>query len=125
MFMSAHIVFDQIDAQNPATQSAKVIQTIIREHMAFDGLLMTDDINMKALSGEVTERSKKALAAGCDMILHCNGNFDEMAQIGEVIQPLDGNALQRATKAEQQAFAQPLAFDINETKQTLDNLLRN
>lgn len=123
MFMSAHIVFDRIDPLHPATQSADVIQSIVREHIGFDGLLMTDDINMKALKGDVAHRASHALAAGCDIALHCNGNLNEMSQISETILPLEGEPLRRAKNAEIQAFAKPMAFDIQEIKQTLETLL--
>jgi beta-N-acetylhexosaminidase len=122
MFMSAHIVFAQIDKRNPATQSADVIQNIIREHIGFDGLLMTDDINMKALQGDVTERVSSALSAGCDVALHCNGNLAEMTQIGNIISPLEGDSLRRAEKAEKQAFAKPSTIDFQQTELELDNL---
>ena len=123
MFMSAHIVFDQIDAQHPATQSPDVIDTIIRQHIGFDGLLMTDDINMEALSGDVTTRAIDALNAGCDVILHCNGNIDEMTQLGKVIPPLQGESLKRAIKAEERAFCHAKPMDIPHIKRTLEQIL--
>ena len=123
MFMSAHIVFDQIDAKNPATQSPTIIQTVIREHIGFDGLLMTDDINMKALSGHVTERALSALSAGCDIALHCNGDFNEMVQLSEIIPALSGKSLKRALEAEKLAFAPALSFDIKQTQDELDTLM--
>ncbi|MGR3579306.1 MAG: glycoside hydrolase family 3 N-terminal domain-containing protein, partial [Sagittula sp.] len=77
--MTAHLVFEEIDPQ-PATISEGMVK-IIREEIGFDGLLMTDDISMEALSGTVRERGAAALAAGCDLVLHCNGAFDEMVSI--------------------------------------------
>ena len=77
--MTAHLVFEEIDPQ-PATIS-EVMVKIIRDEIGFDGLLMTDDISMEALSGTVRERGAAALAAGCDLVLHCNGAFDEMVSI--------------------------------------------
>lgn len=77
--MTAHLVFEEIDPQ-PATIS-EVMVRIIRDEIGFDGLLMTDDISMEALSGTVRERGAAALAAGCDLVLHCNGAFDEMVSI--------------------------------------------
>ncbi len=77
--MTAHLVFEEIDPQ-PATIS-EVMVRIIRDEIGFGGLLMTDDISMEALSGTVRERGAAALAAGCDLVLHCNGAFDEMVSI--------------------------------------------
>ncbi len=77
--MTAHLVFEEIDPQ-PATVS-EVMVRIIRDEIGFGGLLMTDDISMEALSGTVRERGAAALAAGCDLVLHCNGDFDEMVSI--------------------------------------------
>lgn len=77
--MTAHLVFEEIDPQ-PATVSDIMVK-VIRKEIGFDGLLMTDDISMEALSGTVDERGAAALAAGCDLVLHCNGAFDEMVSI--------------------------------------------
>jgi len=80
--MTAHIVYTQIDAENTATMSSKIIK-IIRDYIGFKGLLMTDDLSMKALSGSFTEKTRKSLEAGCDLILHCNGDISEMVEIAE------------------------------------------
>ncbi|WP_242494068.1 glycoside hydrolase family 3 N-terminal domain-containing protein [Salipiger sp. IMCC34102] len=77
MGMTAHIVFSDIDPVAPATTSARMME-VIRKDIGFDGLMMTDDISMEALSGSVAERSTAAIAAGCDLVLHCNGELDEM-----------------------------------------------
>ncbi|MCP9222492.1 beta-N-acetylhexosaminidase [Erythrobacter sp. LQ02-29] len=81
--MSAHIVFTAWDADNPATLSPFVIQRIIRETIGFDGLLLTDDIDMQALSGNIPDRAEKALAAGCDVVLNCWAKIPEMEGIAE------------------------------------------
>ncbi len=81
--MSAHIVFTQWDADYPATQSPTVIKDIIRAAIGFDGLLLTDDIDMQALQGSIAERSQRALAAGCDIVLNCWGRMDDMIAIAE------------------------------------------
>lgn len=78
--MTAHLVFDAIDPQHPATQSVEMIR-MIRRDIGFDGVLMTDDISMEALAGTPAERGAAALAAGCDLILHCNGKMVEMEAI--------------------------------------------
>ncbi|MBX7496674.1 beta-N-acetylhexosaminidase [Qipengyuania sp. 6B39] len=81
--MSAHIVFDAWDAANPATLSETVIAGVIRKQIGFDGLLLTDDIDMQALAGTIPERAEKALAAGCDIVLNCWAKLDDMAGIVE------------------------------------------
>jgi beta-N-acetylhexosaminidase len=80
--MTAHIKYTAIDAENCATQSKKVID-LIRNQIGFHGMIMTDDLSMHALEGTFTERVQKSLAAGCEIILHCNGDFTEMVEIAE------------------------------------------
>jgi beta-N-acetylhexosaminidase len=82
--MTAHIVYAAIDASAPATFSRPVIDTIIRGEIGFDGVLVSDDISMGALEGSFAERTSRALDAGCDLVLHCNGVIAEMAEIVEV-----------------------------------------
>ncbi|OJU89438.1 MAG: beta-hexosaminidase [Shinella sp. 65-6] len=96
MAMSAHIVFTAIDADNPATTSAKVVEEIIRGHIGFDGLLMSDDVSMNALRGDIAERSRGIIAAGLDMVLHCHGIMDEMVAVTENVPALAGESLRRA-----------------------------
>lgn len=81
MGMTCHCVFEAWDAERPATLSPYVIDNIIRQRIGFDGLLMTDDIDMKALSGSAGEKAERALAAGCDVVLDCWARMDEMAEI--------------------------------------------
>lgn len=82
MAMTAHIIFEAYDPINPATQSINVIQAI-RNEIGFAGLLLTDDLNMQALSGSLSERTSRSLAAGCDIALHCKGDFDEMQAVAQ------------------------------------------
>ena len=98
MAMSAHIVYPGIDADNCATLSPKVID-VIRTDIGFDGLLMTDDLSMKALDGSFASRIERSLNAGCDMVLHCNGVMDEMIQIADATPELSGRAAERAEAA--------------------------
>ena len=98
MAMTAHVVYAAVDPEAPATQSAAVVR-LIREEIGFGGLLMTDDLSMKALAGEIGERAARALAAGCDMVLHCNGDAEEMAAVAEAVPALTGAALDRAEAA--------------------------
>ena len=83
--MTAHIKFNKIDSDNIATFSKKIINKIIRQHMKFKGLLMTDDLSMKAVDCEPVNAAVKSLNAGCDLVLHCNGNINEMNMIAERI----------------------------------------
>ncbi|MCT8265766.1 beta-N-acetylhexosaminidase [Afifella sp. JA880] len=92
----AHVVYSAVDDAQPATHSAAIIANIIRERIGFDGLLMTDDISMKALSGSPAERSRRAIAAGCDIVLHCNGEMEEMREVAKAVPEVSGDALERA-----------------------------
>ena len=98
MAMTAHLVFAALDASAPATQSPTVVR-LIRDEIGFDGLLMTDDLSMKALSGDFGERAARSLAAGCDVTLHCNGDRDEMAAIVAATPRLAGRSAERAEAA--------------------------
>lgn len=99
MAMTAHVVYTAIDPDNPATTSAIVIDEIIRGDIGFDGLLMSDDLSMKALSGPFDERTALALDAGCDVVLHCNGALDEMRAVAAGSRLLSGDARERAERA--------------------------
>lgn len=99
MAMTAHIVYQQIDPDNPATTSPRVIDDIIRGEIGFDGLLMSDDVSMKALSGDFSQKARAILAAGCDVVLHCNGVMDEMTAVASATPALAGRALERARRA--------------------------
>ena len=99
MAMSAHVVFTQIDPDRPATQSRTVIADVIRGAIGFDGLLMTDDLSMHALTGPFRARAEAAFAAGIDVALHCNGDADEMRAVAEGTPALAGDALRRAEAA--------------------------
>ena len=79
--MTGHVVFETIDPENPATLSARVIEEVIRGDIGFDGILITDDLSMEALSGPLAARARKAMGAGCDLNLHCNGKMEEMAEV--------------------------------------------
>jgi beta-N-acetylhexosaminidase len=97
--MTAHVVFTACDPKLPATTSHTMIDRVIRGFIGFDGLLMSDDVSMQALSGTIGERTAAALAAGCDVALHCNGNLDEMHEVAAHAPPLAGKALMRADAA--------------------------
>jgi beta-N-acetylhexosaminidase len=97
--MTAHVVFAAFDSVHPATTSATMIGEVIRGFIGFDGLLMTDDVSMGALSGSIGERTRAAIAAGCDMVLHCNGKLDEMRAVAEAAPELARDAVKRAAAA--------------------------
>jgi len=97
--MTGHIRFTAWDADNPATQSPFVIQKIIREAIGFDGLLLTDDIDMAALAGSVPERAVLAQAAGCDLALNCWGKMDDMIGIARGLAPMSAETAARLERA--------------------------
>jgi beta-N-acetylhexosaminidase len=99
MAMTAHVVYAAIDPENPSTTSARVIGEIIRGEIGFDGLLMSDDVSMKALSGDFSARAAAILAAGCDIVLHCNGVMEEMRAVAQPVPDLTGIAAMRAERA--------------------------
>jgi beta-N-acetylhexosaminidase len=113
--MTAHVVYTAVDPVEPATTSSTVVREIIREWIGFDGALMTDDISMGALSGTMESRTRASLAAGCDIILHCNGRLDEMRAIAAETPLLSGDAARR-TAAALAARKQPASFDRAEAR---------
>ncbi|MEI9993842.1 MAG: beta-N-acetylhexosaminidase [Rhizomicrobium sp.] len=110
MAMTAHVVYEALDPQRPATTSPKIIRDVIRGEMGFDGLLISDDLSMNALDGPLSVRTKAALFAGCDVILHCNGKMDEMREVASEVKVLDGAGLRRAEHA-LSLLSVPDAFD--------------
>lgn len=121
--MTSHIVFDQIDPDFPATQSATVITEIIRGEIGFDGLLLTDDLNMNALSGSLPDRAIRALDAGVDVVLHCSGILSEMREVAAVCPALTVKALARIA-AGQDVFARtPAPIDRAADLDRLNGLL--
>lgn len=97
--MTAHVVYGDVDATRPATLSETVVQRVIRGAIGFEGLVMSDDLAMKALSGSLAERAQRALAAGCDIVLHGNGRLREMRSVMDGAGALQGRAADRAEAA--------------------------
>ena len=93
--MTAHVIYNAVDEFRPATMSPTVISEIIRGYIGFDGLLMSDDLSMKALTGELSEKTATALSAGCDLVLHCNGDEAEMTVVASAAAPLTDEAIRR------------------------------
>jgi beta-N-acetylhexosaminidase len=110
MAMTAHVVYTAIDKTAPATLSRKVISSVIRKQIGFRGLLMTDDLSMKALTGSYAEKTRGALDAGCDIVLHCNGDMAQMEEVAAAAGALKGKALSRA-RAALKAARKPQPFD--------------
>jgi len=94
--MTGHLLFSAIDPDHPVTLSCKVIAKVIRERIGFNGLLLTDDLSMSALRGSIGERAEQAIAAGCDVALHCNGELGEMWAVAAKVPVLFGDGLRRA-----------------------------
>jgi beta-N-acetylhexosaminidase len=97
--MTAHVVFTAIDPAFPATTSSTIIEQVIRGSIGFAGALMSDDVSMGALSGSIAQRASRALAAGCDLVLHCNGKLAEMEEVASQCPELGGVAGERAERA--------------------------
>src|ERR1700761_1437741 len=122
MAMTAHVVFSALDPAHPATTSATIIEQVIRGVIGFQGLLMSDDVSMNALAGSLTERTRAIVAAPCDIVLHCNGNFDEMGEVARETPELSGKALERADAA-LAARKPPQPFDRTAGRAQLDALI--
>ena len=120
--MTAHVIYSDIDEANPATVSHKVIKEIVRGYMAFDGLLISDDLSMQALSGNMEERTRNALEAGCDMVLHCNAKMDEMLAVSAGANHMTEIASKRWFAACE--ILNPLTeFDVEDAKFELNKLV--
>jgi beta-N-acetylhexosaminidase len=120
--MTAHVVFSAIDPRAPATTSVTMVREVIRGFIGFKGLLMSDDVSMNALSGSIAERSRAAFAAGCDIVLHCNGNLTEMTAVAGVAPELDGEAATRAEAALAQRKA-PEDFDVEAARRIFTQMM--
>jgi beta-N-acetylhexosaminidase len=136
MAMTAHVVYSAIDPDAPCTLSARVINEVIRQQIGFDGLLMSDDLSMKALDTSLPDavgsaanfqssmhaRGVLALRAGCDMLLHCNGVMAEMEQVANAAGTLAGVARKRADRA-LSFLRRPDDFDVAQAERALEQLV--
>lgn len=120
--MTAHVVFDAVDPKRPATTSKKAVK-LMRDVLGFTGLIMTDDLSMKALSGSLGERAGAALKAGCDVVLHCNGDLEEMREVAEGVGKLKGKAGKRAAAALARIVSVPEPLDPFEARLRFDALM--
>jgi beta-N-acetylhexosaminidase len=120
--MTAHVVYQAIDPTAPATISAKVIGAVIRGAIGFSGVLVSDDLSMRALAGSYEDRARESLAAGCDLVLHCNGKMDEMMGVAQGARRLTDLSLDRLRRAAaMKRAAAPL--DVAATLKRLDTEL--
>jgi beta-N-acetylhexosaminidase len=122
MAMTAHVVYSALDPGNCCTVSPTVIGEVIRGQIGFDGLIMSDDLSMKALKGSFRERGQRAIAAGCDVLLHCNGEMDEMVEVAAAAGALEGAAAARASRA-LDMLRKPVPFDVDEAEMLVEGLL--
>jgi len=121
--MTAHVVYEALDPDRPATTSPVVVSEIIRGEIGFDGLLLTDDLSMKALSGSFRERAEAAFRAGCDVALHCNGDLAEARPVAEAAPVLAGDSLRRLAAALARIAGPPAAFDVVDARRGLEAAL--
>jgi len=120
MAMTAHVIYAAVDAARPATTSREVMAQVVRGAIGFDGLVMSDDLSMQALSGGFAERAAGARAAGCDVVLHCNGSMAEMDAVVEGAGELRGRAAARAKAALARLPATVEPFDAAEGRARFD-----
>ncbi len=120
--MTAHIIFTAIDKRRPATQSRKAIK-LIREQLGFKGLLLSDDLVMSALKGTLTERAEMSLRAGCDLVIHWNGDMTEMQQVAKGTGTLQGGARRRADAALARLAKVPEPFDEPEARARFEAMM--
>lgn len=122
MAMTAHVVYAAIDPTRPATVSPVVIEEVIRGRIGFSGLLMSDDISMQALSGSFARRARDSLDAGCDLVLHCNGDPSEMAEVAAAAGQISRQGALRAAAAMGRVAGAPESFDQEDARRRFDAL---
>jgi len=111
--MTAHVLLPAFDDRRPASVSPVIMGEVIRDFMGLNGLVMSDDIGMRALGGSFAERTRAVIEAGCDVALHCSGTLAEMKEVGRAAPPLDGIAAERFARA-RAALHDPRPFDVAE-----------
>ncbi len=120
--MTGHVVYTAVDPDRPATASPKVMEEVIRDYIGFKGLLLTDDLSMEALSGDLGQRTAAAMTAGCDIALHCNGKADEMKAVAANSRIMSEEARNRAMAADKRlGNAEDFAF--KEARARLNEIL--
>jgi beta-N-acetylhexosaminidase len=118
MAMSAHVLYTAIDNRRPATASSIVVSKVMRGEIGFDGLIMSDDVSMKALEGSYESRAAAIIDAGLDIVLHCNGELDQARAVASAAPQLIGSSLRRA-EAALASISAPQPFDVEEGERRL------
>ena len=121
--MTAHVVFTALDKRRPATISRRIVREIMRGELGYDGLIMTDDISMKALSGSFEDKAKAAIRAGVDVVLHCHGIMAEMAAIAGAVPEMTGQRARRAAMALARIRHEPEPLDVDSARAQLASAL--
>jgi len=122
--MTAHVLYPGLDADRPATVSPSILTDIVRDEIGFEGVVISDDISMAALAGAPGERAAAALAAGCDVVLHCNGDMAEMRDIAAAAGAMSVEAQARFAHGEAMRDIAPEEIDVAWATARLDALLR-
>ncbi len=123
MAMTAHVVFTALDPKHPATVSKTIIREIMRGELGFDGMIMTDDISMKALAGGFAQKARAAIRAGVDVVLHCHGIMEEMVAIAGAVPEMTGARGRRAAMALARIRHEPEPLDVDEARAQLASAL--
>ena len=121
--MTAHVLYTALDRDRPATLSPGVIESVIRKRIGFDGVLLSDDIGMSALTGDYRARAESCLRAGCDVVLHCSGDAAEMRAAAEGTGPLSSAAGARVAAAEARRTKRIEPIETARELAALDSLL--
>ena len=121
--MTAHVKYPALDPRRPATTSRAVIKGVLRNEFGFSGVIMSDDLSMQALDGGMTLRARQSLSAGCDVVLHCNGDMAEMKSVAAGVQALSGLAARRAEAALARIPGRPEPLDRQDAEHRFDALL--
>jgi len=121
--MTAHVLYEAVDPDAALTVSARGVSEVVRGHIGFDGLLLSDDLSMQALGGTLGERAARALAAGCDIALHCNGRRDEMVEVAGHTGPMSRDAVRRFEAGRSHLARHRRPQMASETRQRLAELL--
>jgi beta-N-acetylhexosaminidase len=123
MAMTAHVVFTALDPKHPATVSRRIVKEIMRGELGYDGLIMTDDISMKALSGSFEAKARAAMRAGVDVVLHCHGIMDEMVAVAGAVPEMTGARARRAAMALARIRHEPEPLDVDSARAHLAGAL--
>ena len=124
MAMTAHVIYSAIDSESPATISQTVLRDIVRDYIGFNGLLMSDDLSMEALRGDMTSRTNAAIEAGCDIALHCNGDLTEMSDVVAACGVLTSQGKSRLDRAVASVSGPDAMINHDDAMDTLNSLLK-